>query len=39
MRTNRYHVIERPELDSVLRELHFQQSGMTRPQDKLAWHN
>jgi len=36
MATGRYQVVERPELDSVLRELHFQQSGATRQQDKAA---
>ena len=30
--TKRYHVIERPELNSVLEELRFQTSGMTREQ-------
>ncbi|HZK80693.1 MAG TPA: CsgG/HfaB family protein [Humisphaera sp.] len=32
----RYHVIERPEIDSVLRELKFENSGMTRDQEKAA---
>lgn len=34
VQTSRYHVIERPEIDSVLREINFQQSGMTRAQEK-----
>lgn len=34
--TGRYHVLERPELDSVLEELRLQQSGQTRPQNKVA---
>ena len=34
--TGRYHVIERPEIDAVLRELKFQQSGLTREQEKAA---
>jgi len=34
MRTGRYHVIERPEIQAVLGELKLQQSGLTRPQDK-----
>lgn len=34
VQTRRYHVIERPEIDSVLREIDFQHSGMTRPQEK-----
>ena len=34
--TNRYHVIERPELDSVLREQKLQNSGATREQNKVA---
>jgi len=36
MKTGRYHVIERPELGEIVKELNFQQSGMTRPQDKAA---
>lgn len=32
----RYHVIERPEIDSVLRELRFENSGMTREEEKAA---
>jgi curli biogenesis system outer membrane secretion channel CsgG len=36
MRTGRYHVIERPEIASIMGELKFQQSGVTRPQDKAA---
>jgi len=34
--TGRYHVIERPEIDSILRELRFQHSGMTRQQRRAA---
>lgn len=36
MRTDRFHVIERPELDSVVGELNFQKSGMTREENKAA---
>lgn len=36
MRTGRYHVIERPELSEVLKELNLQQSGVTRANDKAA---
>ncbi len=36
MRTDRYHVIERPELSHVVSEQEFQHSGMTRPQEKVA---
>ena len=36
METNRYHVVERQELDSVMNEIQFQQSGATRPQGKAA---
>lgn len=32
MATNRFRVIERPEIDSVIRELQFQNSGLTRQQ-------
>ena len=32
--TDRYHVIERPELDSVVRELKLQNSGVTRKQSR-----
>jgi len=32
--TGRFHVVERPELDSILRELRFQQSGATRRQKR-----
>ncbi len=32
--TGRYHVIERPELDSIIRELKIQNSGMTRDHAK-----
>lgn len=32
--TGRYHVIERPELDSVLDEIRLEQSGLTRPHDR-----
>ena len=32
--TGRYHVVERPELDSVLREIRFQQAGATRAQGR-----
>jgi curli biogenesis system outer membrane secretion channel CsgG len=34
--TRRLHVIERPELDSVLRELRFQNSGATRTENRAA---
>ena len=34
--TGRYHVVERPEIDSVLREINFQQSGATRRQGRTA---
>ena len=34
--TDRFQVIERPELDSVLRELQFQHSGATRDQHRAA---
>lgn len=34
--TRRFRVIERPELDSILSELRFQQSGITRPEQKAA---
>lgn len=36
MATRRFHVIERPELDSVLRELRLQNSGSTRVENKSA---
>lgn len=36
LRTQRYHVIERPELDEITKELKFQQSGATRAQDRAA---
>jgi len=36
MATKRYHVIERPELDSIVKELSLQQSGMTRVQNRAA---
>jgi curli biogenesis system outer membrane secretion channel CsgG len=36
MKTGRYQVIERPEIGEIVRELNFQQSGLTRPQDKAA---
>ena len=32
--TGRFHVIERPNLDHVLREIHFQQTGATRKQNR-----
>ncbi|HUT01041.1 MAG TPA: CsgG/HfaB family protein [Phycisphaerae bacterium] len=34
--TQRYYVVERPELGSVMRELQFQNSGATRGQDRAA---
>ena len=34
--TDRYYVVERPELDSVVREQQFQNSGATRNQDRAA---
>lgn len=34
VKTGRYQVIERPELESILREIHLQNSGLTRPQDR-----
>lgn len=34
METGRYHVVERQELDSVLKEIRFQQSGATRSEGK-----
>ena len=36
MRSGRYRVIERPEIDSVVRELRFQHSGATRSQQRAA---
>jgi curli biogenesis system outer membrane secretion channel CsgG len=36
MKTGRYTVVERQEIDSVTREIEFQQSGSTRPQGKVA---
>jgi len=36
VRTGRFHVIERPELNSVLKELRFQHTGMTRQQRRAA---
>ena len=36
LRTSRYHVIERPEIAEITKELKFQQSGVTRAQDKAA---
>jgi curli biogenesis system outer membrane secretion channel CsgG len=35
MKTGRYTVVERQELDSVMHEVQFQQSGSTRPQGKV----
>ena len=34
--TKRYHVVERPDIDSVIREIKFQQSGATRSQGRTA---
>ncbi len=36
MKTGRYHVIERPEINEIVKELKFQHAGMTRPEDKAA---
>ena len=36
MRTRRFHVMERPELGSVMQELRFQNSGVTREQNRAA---
>jgi len=36
MKIGRYGVVERQEIDSVMREVEFQQSGRTRPQGKVA---
>jgi curli biogenesis system outer membrane secretion channel CsgG len=36
VKTDRYRVIERPEIDSILRELQFQQSGATRAHERAA---
>ena len=34
MKTDRYHVIERPEIDAIMRELNLQNSGATRTQTR-----
>jgi len=34
MKTNHYHVIERPDIEALLHEIQFQNSGVTRPQDR-----
>ena len=34
VKTDRYHVIERPEIDSVMREIHLENTGVTRQQDR-----
>ena len=34
VKTDRYHVIERPELDGVMREINLENTGLTRAQDK-----
>ena len=36
MKTGRYHVIERPEINEIVKELKFQHAGLTRPEDKAA---
>ena len=34
VKTDQYHVIERPDLDGVMREINLENTGLTRPQDK-----